>query len=234
MPDLPMKEVKRLLSWVPFLEPLAGQELEALVGRASFERLDEGDALVVGPEEHREQMLVVVAGQVQVYETDTLGRELTLSVLEGSSWVGATGLANRRGRELRVRAWGPSVLCRLERRELEGLARQRPEVGLALAGVLAERVVWMESRWADVAAKEVSARLASMLLMLVEAEGVVVPEDGYRIPTRYTHSQIASMIGANREATTRAFSELQEVGGVERRRRFVYVTDIEALKRASK
>ena len=55
----------------------------------------------------------------------------------------------------------------------------------------------MEARWADVAAKEVSARLASMLLLLIESEGVVTPK-GYRIPIRYTHRQIASMIGATR------------------------------------
>ena len=90
----------------------------------------------------------------------------------------------------------------------------------------------MEARWADLAAKEVSARLASVLLLLIESEGVVTPE-GYRIPTRYTHGQIASMIGANRESTTRAFGRLQEEGGVELKARSIYVTDLEALKRAS-
>ena len=90
----------------------------------------------------------------------------------------------------------------------------------------------MEARWADLAAKEVPARLAGMLLLLVESEGVVTPE-GYRIPTRYTHQQIASMIGANREAVTKAFGELQKGGSVELRNRYVYVTDLEALKRAS-
>jgi len=90
----------------------------------------------------------------------------------------------------------------------------------------------MEALWADVAAKEVMGRLASVLLMLVESEGVVTPE-GYRIPTRYTHQQIASMIGANREATTRAFGRLQEAGGVELKERYVFVTDVDALKRAS-
>ena len=64
--------------------------------------------------------------------------------------------------------------------------------------MLAGRLVWMEARWADLAAKEIPARLASMLLLLLESEGVVTPE-GYRIPTRYTHQQIATMIGANRE-----------------------------------
>ncbi len=37
----------------------------------------------------------------------------------------------------------------------------------------------MEARWADLASKEVSARLASMLLLLLEIEGVVTPE-GHR------------------------------------------------------
>jgi hypothetical protein len=41
------------------------------------------------------------------------------------------------------------------------------------------------------------------------------------------------MIGANREATTRAFGRLQEGGGVELRERYIYVVDVEALKRAS-
>ena len=90
----------------------------------------------------------------------------------------------------------------------------------------------MEARWADVASKDVSARLASMLLLLFEREGVVTSE-GYRIATRYTHRQLATMIGANREATTRALGRLREEGAVQLRNRYIYVMDMEALKRAS-
>jgi CRP/FNR family transcriptional regulator, cyclic AMP receptor protein len=53
------------------------------------------------------------------------------------------------------------------------------------------------------------------------------------IPTRYTHHQLASMIGSNREAVTRAFSKLREGGGIEVRDRRVYVYDPDALARAS-
>jgi CRP-like cAMP-binding protein len=41
------------------------------------------------------------------------------------------------------------------------------------------------------------------------------------------------MIGANREAVTRAFGKLRSEGGVEVRNRRIFVTDLEALKRAA-
>ena len=41
------------------------------------------------------------------------------------------------------------------------------------------------------------------------------------------------MIGANREAVTRAFAKLQDEGAVELRRRLIHVSDIEALRRVA-
>jgi hypothetical protein len=65
---LPMREITRRLSWVAFLAPLSEDELDHLVSRASFLRLEQKEVLLVGPEEHAERMLLVVAGQLQVYE----------------------------------------------------------------------------------------------------------------------------------------------------------------------
>jgi CRP/FNR family cyclic AMP-dependent transcriptional regulator len=51
------------------------------------------------------------------------------------------------------------------------------------------------------------------------------------IPNRYTHQQFASMVGSNREAVTRAFRKLRDVGAVGITGRRVYVTDAHALER---
>ena len=229
--DLPIREIRRRLSWVDFLAPLSEEELEDLVRGASFVRLEEGDVLVVGPEEQAERMLLLVAGQLQVYELSlSSGRELTLSVLADGSALAATGLVPRWVRNLHVRALEPSVVCRVNREDLEALVRRNPEVGLRLARMLATQLMLMEDRWADVVAKEVSERLAGLLYMLVESEGVMTPE-GPMIPAHYTHRQLASMIGSQREAVTRAFSRLQEGGCVEVRNRRVYVRDLGALRR---
>jgi DNA-binding GntR family transcriptional regulator len=77
------------------------------------------------------------------------------------------------------------------------------------------------------------ARLASQILRLLESEGVVTGEGRYRIPTRYTHEQLATMIGSKRVPVTRAFRKLEEAGAVELKARHVYVIDHEALKRAA-
>jgi CRP/FNR family transcriptional regulator len=231
--ELPMKEIRRRLSWIDFLAPLSEEELDHLVGRADFARLEEGEVLVVGPEEQAERMHLAVAGQLQVYEIAlSSGRELTLWVLASGSPVGATGLVARWTRDLHIKALEPSLVCRIEQIDLEALVCTIPEVGLRLARMLATQLMLMEDRWADMVEKDVSARLAGVLYMLVESEGVMSKE-GALIPTRYTHRQLASMIEANREAVTRAFAELLNGGCLEVKSRRVYVKDFDALRQCA-
>ena len=116
--ELPMREIKRRLSWTDFLAPLSEEELDNLLRRASFARLEEGEVLVVGPEEQAERMLLAVAGQLQVYEIAlSSGRELTLWVLASGAPVGTTGLVPRWTRDLHIRALEPSVVCRIDQKE---------------------------------------------------------------------------------------------------------------------
>jgi CRP-like cAMP-binding protein len=225
-----MAEIKRRLSWVEFLAPLSEDELDHLLGGASFVRLKKGEVLLVGPEEHAQRMLIAVEGQLQVYELAlSSGRELTLWVLASGAAISATGVVPRWTRQLHIRAMEPSVVCRIERQDLEGLMRRNPEVGIELSRVLANQLMLMEDRWADMVEKEVSERLAGLIYMLVEGAGVMTPE-GPMLPTRYTHAQLASMIGANREAVTRAIGQLREGGCVEVKRRHLYIKDYDALR----
>ena len=53
------------------------------------------------------------------------------------------------------------------------------------------------------------------------------------IPTRYTHGQLASLVGSNREAFTRALGRLRKAGGVQIKDRHIYVTDVDALNRVA-
>ncbi len=104
---------------------------------------------------------------------------------------------------------------------------------MRLLRALGERIVVLEERLAEMAHGAVPARLAGAILRLAEGEGALTP-GGVRLPTRYTHRQLASMIGANRESTTRALGALRELGAVEIREGRIHVADPEALARAAR
>jgi CRP/FNR family transcriptional regulator, cyclic AMP receptor protein len=231
--ELPMREIRRRLSWVEFLAPLSEAEMATLLRGADFVRLEGGEVMVVGPQEHAERMLLVVAGQLQVFEVSLSSeREFTLWVAGDGTAVGATGMVPRWTRDLHLRALEPSLVCGVGREDLEAVVRANPEVGLRLARSLANQLQLMEDRWADMVEKEVLERLAGLIYMLVESAGVMSKE-GPMIPTRYTHKQLASMVGSQREAVTRAFAGLQECGAIEVKGRRVYVRDFDALRRSA-
>jgi len=223
-----LAEQVRLLSMVDIFGPLSPGEMEDLAKRTPDTFLDGGDVLY-SPQDGAERLFILKKGRVQVYELDRGGEEITLSVVEGGNVFGEMALTGQSLQGLYVRALVPSTVVSLRRDDLEGLIMKTPEVGLRLVRELAERLHASEARYTDIVGKDVPTRLATLILALVDSEGLVTDES-YRIPTRYTHDQIASMIGCKRVAVTRAFSRLKEVGAVEVKERHIVVKDLETLK----
>jgi CRP/FNR family transcriptional regulator len=213
---------------VDIFGPLSPGEMEDLAKRTPDTFLERGDVLY-SPQDGADRLFILKKGRVQVYEVDRGGEEITLSVIEGGAVFGEMALTGQKLEGLYVRALVPSTVVSLGRDDLEGLIMKKPEVGLRLVRDLAERLHASEARYAGIVGKDVPARLATLILTLVDSEGLVTSES-YRIPTRYTHEQLASMIGCKRVAVTRAFSRLKEVGAVELRERHIVVKDLGILK----
>jgi CRP/FNR family transcriptional regulator, cyclic AMP receptor protein len=176
-----LKEQMRLLSMVNILGPLSEEELEDLAKRTPDTFLEQDDILYVSTE-GTERLFVLKKGRVQLYEIDQSGEEITLSVIEDGNVFGEMALTGQSLSGIYVRAISPSTVVSLRREHLEDLIMKKPEVGLRLVRELAERLHASEARYANVVGKEVPARLASLILTLVDSEGVLSSES-YRIPT---------------------------------------------------
>jgi CRP-like cAMP-binding protein len=153
-------------------------------------------------------------------------------VVEAGTVFGEMAFTTHRLRDSFARAMEPSVVFVMDPAAVERLIQQKPQVGIRMISLLSERLRYYETRMEDVSLKEVPARLASLILFLVESEGVQIPGE-IRIPTRYTHEHLGTMIGTNREAVTRAFGRLQDEGAVQLRRRLIYIEDVEALEKVA-
>src|ERR671917_1021487 len=221
----------KLLTLVDIFEPLSREEIEKINWRHLNTSVDEGETFYT-PMDLCETLFVLQRGRVRLYRATPEGREFTLAVLQSGTVFGEMVLTGQRLRNCYAQAVEESEISAMCRADVERLILDKPAVGLQLVHLLSERLSTYETRLEDIALKEVPARLASLILLLIEAEGLRTLT-GYKIPTRYTHQQLGSMIGANREAVTRAFVRLREAGILETRRRYIHVEDIEALERAA-
>ena len=220
----------RLLSLVDVLEPLGEGELRDLARRCPDIHLDAGQDFY-DPESHDGGLFLILEGRVRVYATTPLGRETTLELLGSGTVLWARRFEALQAHAVRVQAAEPSVVAFMDRDALDRFILAKPEVGLRMMDLLAERLGSTSERMAEVANKEVASRLASQIVRLLESEGVVDPEGGYRLPSAYTHEELGAMIGAGRVAVTRALGALQDEGIVELVSRRIHVGDPEKLRR---
>ena len=226
---LSLEEKVWLLSMVDVFETLPNEELQELAHLALDVSYEPGQALRE-PQEGDERLYVLKEGRVQLYVRLPDEGEVTLSVVEGGSIFGEMALVGEGIGEVHARALVPSLVCTLKTEVVEGLIERNPGVGLAMVRMLSKRLREAEVRLAELAHKQVPARLASLILRLSASEGIVSRE-GVRIDTRYTHRQLGTMIGARREAVTRALTELQDKGAIELVSRRIHLRDREALER---
>jgi CRP/FNR family transcriptional regulator, cyclic AMP receptor protein len=217
-----------LLAEVDVIRELPQSEVEYLARRSPMVHLAKKGSLTLG--EYQQGIFLLLRGRVRVHEPTTCGnQDLTFSVVEGGTVVGQRG---SKPRPSHVEALEASVLMVVGWEDFEGLVLRNPEVGLRTIGLFGERLHAYEDRLSDLIRKEVPARLAGLLLRLSEHHRVATDEGGRRvIRARYTHRQLASMVGSNREAVTRAFGVLRKAGAVETKDRRIYVRDENALAR---
>jgi CRP-like cAMP-binding protein len=227
LPDTSAERI-RLLSLVDIFEPLTEEEIESLNGQLPDRHLQRGE-IFFGPDDRSERLFLLQSGRVRIFRTIPDGREFTLAVVESGTVFGEMALTGQRLEGAYAQAMTPSQVSTMLRADLERLVLEKPEVGLRIMQLLSERLRRQETRLGDVGMKDVRARLASIIVLLVENEGVRTGT-GYRIPSHYTHERLGTMIGANRVAVTRAFGQLQNVGAVQVLRRRIYLADIEALE----
>jgi CRP/FNR family cyclic AMP-dependent transcriptional regulator len=227
----PSAERIKLLSLVDIFEPLSEEEIERLDGLLPDRHLENGE-IFYRPEDPSERLFILQKGKVRIFRTTPDGREFTLAVVESGTVFGEMALTAKQLEGAYAEAMEPSQVSTMARETLEHLVLEKPEVGLQIMRVLSERLRRQEIRLEDANMKDVHARLADIIVLLVESEGIR-SGTGYKVPTHYTHKTLGTMIGANRAAVTRAFGLLQDEGVVELRRRLIYVTDLDALRRSA-
>jgi CRP-like cAMP-binding protein len=201
---------------IPYFSGLSDADLTS-ISRHVFEKRAERGEILYFEGEPADVLYFVLQGVVKVFKTSADGKEQIFSIIRpGDSFndvpviSGGVNLAS-------AGAMSTVILNGIQKKELETIIREHPQVALNIIDVLSRRVEELMTLVEDFSFRRVSGRVAKILL---EYGG----KDSGENP-RLTQQEIAAMIGTAREMVGRSLKSLEEEGAIRIERNRIILAD---------
>ncbi len=194
-----------ILRDVPLFSSLDESELEQIAGLVKTRSFKKNSVIVTQGQESN-SFYIVLSGRLRVFRDDEDGNEVILNDLQGTSWFGELAILADTTRSASVMTLEPTQLGIISQHDLNRLLVENPNLTLGIAKFLARRVVELTEDVSDLAMLDVYGRVARTL------EKHAKEENGKLITGRFTHQEIAAMVGASREMISKILKELK-IGG---------------------
>jgi CRP/FNR family cyclic AMP-dependent transcriptional regulator len=212
-----------------FLESLSAEDREALLAvgvrrayGAHVTLFHQGDD--AGP------VVVLLSGRVKIADTSDGGREAIVAVTGPGDLVGELAVIDDGPRSTTVTTLEPVDVLLVPRSAFSAFLERSPHAALVILRMVAGRLRHADAQQTQFMTHDVVGRLARRLVELCDRFGVH-GERGIEIELPFSQEELASWIGASREAVSKAFQLLRSLGIVETGRLRVTVLDYEALRR---
>lgn len=150
-------------------------------------------------------LFILKAGRVRVFRVTEDGKALTMAILDPGAVFGEMLLVGQRMYDNYAEAIEDAAICQLSVAEVERYFLSDPRIAVRISRLLGEQVARLEGRLTDLALRPLAARAAGTLLTL--AEGTRTPRFGHGAILRLTHEQLAGLLGATREATSKTMAD---------------------------
>ncbi|MFD0249683.1 Crp/Fnr family transcriptional regulator [Streptomyces sp. NPDC127113] len=173
--------------------------------------------------------LLLLSGLTKVTATVENGESSLLAVRAAGDTVGEMAALAGAPRSATVTACGPLTAQVLPSGALHGLLLRRPQISIALTGLVADRLRWANRRRLDFRGYPTKVRLARLLVELAAAYGSP-GRGGVVIGCRLTQPELATLVGAAETTIHKVLRDLREEGLVETGYRATTVRDMPRLR----
>lgn len=181
------------------------------------------------PDEPAAELYFIKEGRVALNLLSPEGRTLTVRVVKAGEIFGHAALLSDGTYDTFAQTLRPTTVAAVRRDDLEALMRDRPALALTLMDDLGRHSRALSRRLENVAFKSVPARLATLLLELAQP----AERDEYADAGRWTHQELADMINAYRETTTKVLNQFRAAHLIDVNRAGVTLLDISGLRKVA-
>jgi len=218
----------KILGQVPFFRDLTTPDHE-WINSLFHEKDFEKDEVICFSGDPAEQLFIIADGRVKLLRHSLSGKEILLDLLTPGEFFGAlSGLGNDVYPET-AQAHTPCCILVVGREVFLQVLKRYPMVALKLIDIMAVRLRTANERLHQLSALAVDARIASILLMLVDKFGEKKGSE-YLLQVPLSREDLAGMTGATTESASRAMSRFQKNGLIRSGRGWVAVIDLDGLE----
>lgn len=220
---------EEVLEKLPYFSGLPGEiisEIAQCVRTSSLATREQ--ALTEG--EECKGLHFVVRGQVRLIKSFADGREQILAVLGPGTTFNDIAVFDGGPNPYNAVAVGETLLGFIPKARVLDLFERHPDMARAALKTVSARQRQLAAMVQDLAMRDVTARIARLLLGCVGRERHMLENAGSACE-RITHHEIASMIGSAREVVQRALKQLERDSAISLERARIRVRDIEKLER---
>lgn len=202
-------------------ERLSPAERGKLERRAAVRSFRRGE-IIYFPTDPGQSVLVLARGLVKLKALSPEGKETILAFIEEGELFGELALVDEEPRDEYAEAAADSRVIAIPRGDLLALMEQRSDIALYVTRLVGFRRRRIENRLRNLLFRSLRERIAALLLELIDAHG---EQQGaaWEIRLRLSHQELASLIGATREAVTATLSHLQAEGMIQAMRRRIRI-----------
>jgi CRP/FNR family transcriptional regulator, cyclic AMP receptor protein len=224
-----MSKLIPLLKNVPLFQDLSQSELET-IAPLFIERKYKKGTILFFEGDLGEEFFLIQTGVVKIYRIDN-AKEIILALFRDGDFFGEMALMQKGlTRSATAETLEAGSIYSLVRSEFYQFMERSPKLCLKLLDVTMERLRKANEQIYDLTFLDVRTRTIKTIYRLSEEYGIVKP-NGILINVKLTHQQLANMVGTVRESVTKVLQELQEDGTITIDKKFIFIRNMDGLKK---
>lgn len=209
-------------------QDLPTHALTDLAARGNVRKLQQGQILFTANEPAK-GLYVVLSGSVRAFRENIDGREQTIHVERAGGLLAEVAVFDGGPYPSSTVAEEDSEVLFLAKEDVRHFLLQHPETALTALALMARKLRSVASLAEQLALKDVSQRLATLLLEEAQRNTSRL-QDGVSFSLPLSHTQLAARLGTVREVVTRGLQKLTLQGTIEMRGHRVVMLNVKALR----
>lgn len=195
---------------IPLLSNLNIEQALEIAEGVSSQRVKKGDYLFRQGQK-ADRLYIICTGKVKLVKPQVDGKEQILYILSAGDFFGAFNLLKEDQLQYNAIVLEDTQVTTLAKSEFDKIILLDPTITLKVFEKAYERIIKVESLVERLSTNRLDAKVAGLLLNLVEGFGAKVPE-GILLSLTINREEMGSYAGIARETISRKLKLFQEMG----------------------